>query len=259
MAKKNAGFEVAREMVIAAPLEAVFSFFTQSERFAAWWGAGSTIEPRVGGAVKIVYPTKQTASGKVLEIEEPRRIVFSFGYDYPNPPIAPGASQVEIELKAHADGTALTLKHTGIPSEKVRGEHVQGWRYHLAQFSAAACKVAHSKACELCDAWFAAWNEKDEAKRAKLLRLCAIEGVEFCDAYSATRGIDDLVPHIGAAQMHMPGLTIGREGEPALSHGFALVRWAAKGPDGKAMGEGRNAIEFAPDGKFKRVVGYWGG
>ena len=34
---------------IEADRETVFRYFTDSGRWAAWWGAGSTIDPRPGG------------------------------------------------------------------------------------------------------------------------------------------------------------------------------------------------------------------
>jgi len=43
-----------RAVVIRARRETVFRFFPDSTRFAAWWGSGSAIEPRPGGAVTSV-------------------------------------------------------------------------------------------------------------------------------------------------------------------------------------------------------------
>ena len=38
-----------RTVTIQAPPETVFRFFQDSARWARWWGAGSTIDPKVGG------------------------------------------------------------------------------------------------------------------------------------------------------------------------------------------------------------------
>ena len=35
--------EIVRTVVICAPREAVYRYFTDSERFARWWGTGSRI------------------------------------------------------------------------------------------------------------------------------------------------------------------------------------------------------------------------
>ena len=73
-------FVLDRSVTIVARRETVFRYFTDSERFAAWWGPGSTIEPRPGGAVHIRFPNAIEAGGEVVEIAPPRRIVFSYGF-----------------------------------------------------------------------------------------------------------------------------------------------------------------------------------
>ncbi|HUK17529.1 MAG TPA: SRPBCC domain-containing protein, partial [Bryobacteraceae bacterium] len=64
-----------RTLVIQAAPETVFAFFTDSARWARWWGAGSTIDARPGGQMTIRYPTGVEVSGDVVEVEAPRRIV----------------------------------------------------------------------------------------------------------------------------------------------------------------------------------------
>ena len=45
-----------RTVTIGAAPETVFRFFTDSKRWAAWWGAGSSIDATPGGAMVIRYP-----------------------------------------------------------------------------------------------------------------------------------------------------------------------------------------------------------
>ena len=82
-----------RVITIRAPREIVFSFFTDDARWAAWWGAGSTIDPKVGGRVHIRHPGNVEVSGEVLEIRRPSEFVFTYGFDS-GKPIPPGASRV---------------------------------------------------------------------------------------------------------------------------------------------------------------------
>ena len=56
----------------------------------------------------------------------------------------------------------------------------------------------------------------------------------------------------------MPGLTLRRAGEPALSHGHALVRWKAVDAAGVQRGAGANVFTFEADGRIANVVGFWG-
>ena len=78
---------VARSILVRARRTTVFGFFTDSARFAAWWGEGSSIDPRPGGAVRIRYPNGVEAHGEVLELTPPERVVFSYGYPAPDAPV----------------------------------------------------------------------------------------------------------------------------------------------------------------------------
>ena len=63
--------QLDRTIVIGATPAAVFRFFTDPARWAAWWGAGSTIDPRRGGRVFVRYPDGTEAAGEVIEITPP--------------------------------------------------------------------------------------------------------------------------------------------------------------------------------------------
>ena len=53
-----------RAILIRAERDLVFSFFTDTARWAAWWGAGSSIDARRGGRVFIRYPGGTEVSGE---------------------------------------------------------------------------------------------------------------------------------------------------------------------------------------------------
>jgi uncharacterized protein YndB with AHSA1/START domain len=246
---------VERSVLIAAPREVVFRHLTESERFAAWWGPGSRIEPRPGGAVYIRNPNGAVASGEVLRLVPDQRLEMTFGYEG-NQEVPPGGSRVVITLEEAPGGTRLHLRHE-LPSEEARQHYVQGWRYQLAVFANVVAKDQHRELAVAVDRFFAAWAEKDEARRRSALAAIATQDLAFRDAFSCTSGLEDLVPHIGAAQHHMPGVVLERRGEVRQCQGTALVDWVAKGPDGNERGRGTNVFELAPDGRFTRVVGLW--
>jgi uncharacterized protein YndB with AHSA1/START domain len=128
-----------RTVVIQAEPETVFRFFTDSTRWARWWGAGSTIEPRAGGDLYIRHPGNVESRGNVVSIEAPRRIVFTYGFVSGNP-VPPGASRVTIELEAIREGTRLMLTHE-FPTAAPRDEHVQGWRFHWGRIRRGRCRA----------------------------------------------------------------------------------------------------------------------
>jgi uncharacterized protein YndB with AHSA1/START domain len=249
-------FVLDRTVTIAARRETVFRYFTDSARFAAWWGEGSTIEPHQGGAVRIRFPNAIEAGGEVLEIAPPERVVFSYGFASGQPmPI--GASRVTITLRETADGTLVSLRHE-LPSAEVRDEHVQGWRYQLSVFANVVAREEHAGLGPLTDRFFACWAETDAGKRRAELAEVALPSLAFRDPYSCTSGIDDLVAHIAASQRFMPGIVLSREGEPRSCQGVALVDWSVKGPDGSPRAKGTNVFELAKDGRIARVTGLWG-
>ena len=95
-------------------------------------------------------------------------------------------------------------------------------------------------------------------RRAReLLESCAVEGIVFRDAFSATDGIEEMLANLEAVRMHMPGVSLVRSGEIRAAHGTALIAWVAQRDGGEAIGRGTNVIDFAPDGRIARVVGFW--
>ena len=50
------------------------------------------------------------ASGEVLDVQAPERIVFTYGY-VSRKPSPPGSSRVTIRLDSHPHGTLLQLTH----------------------------------------------------------------------------------------------------------------------------------------------------
>ncbi|HXK09538.1 MAG TPA: SRPBCC domain-containing protein [Vicinamibacteria bacterium] len=244
-----------RAVTIAARRETVFRYFTDSARFAAWWGAGSRIEPRPGGEVHVVYPNGVVAGGTVVEIAPVERLVFTFGYESGRP-IAIGASRVSITLEEVARGTVLRLRHE-LPTAEAREAHVQGWRYQLAVFANVVGREAHAGASSLADRFFGLWAEEDAGRRRAEIETIAVETLAFRDPHSCTDGYDDLVAHIAGARRFMPGVVLERQGEARQCQGTALVDWAAKGPDGVVRAKGTNVFELAPDGRISCVTGIW--
>jgi uncharacterized protein YndB with AHSA1/START domain len=245
-----------RTVVIQARPETVFSFFTDSDRWASWWGAGSTIEPRAGGRMYIRYPGDVEASGEVLEVVPPQRIVFTYGFNS-GKPIAPGSSRVTIRLEPAGYATRLQLSHE-FADAAVKDEHVQGWRYQLAVFSNVVTNLAHANAAALVDAWFRAWSETNDVARERSLTVIASPDVRFADRYSLLHGIADVNPHIAAAQRFMPDTHLQRTGDVRHCNGTVLADWVAAGSDGKEKARGLNVFTLRGDGLIESVVGFWG-
>ena len=251
-------FRVERDIVICATRATVFRYFTDSERFAAWWGAGSRIDPRPGGAMRIVYPGGSTAEGEVLEVVPGERIVFTYGYDRPDTPIAPGASRVTVTLSDGPGGTRVLLRHD-VTDAATRDGHIAGWRYQMAVFGHVVASEQHAGADAVIDGYLAAWSETDAAARRAALAAGCTEDVAYRDRYGIASGLADLDGHIAAAQIHLPA-RLERDGAIRLSSGMAIVDWVArKAADADPVARGTSVVELAPDGRIARVTGFWRG
>jgi uncharacterized protein YndB with AHSA1/START domain len=247
-------YQVDRTVTIQADREIVFAFFTDSARWASWWGAGSTIDARPGGDVRIRYPDGTEASGTIVDLQPPERIVFTYGYASGRL-IAPGASTVTIQLEAADRGTRLRLTHA-VADEATRDAHVQGWRYQLSLFSNVVADALNGSASDLVDAWFDAWADADVARRQRTLDRIAAADVSFHDRFGNTDGIADLMPHITAAQHFMPGMRMQRAGSVRHCQGTVLAEWIAHGPDGQERARGANVFALGPDGRIRSVTGF---
>jgi uncharacterized protein YndB with AHSA1/START domain len=244
-----------RTVAIQATPETVFRFFTDSERWARWWGAGSTIDARPGGRVLVRYPNGVEASGEVVELTPPERIVFTYGYAS-GKPIAPGSSRVTIDLEPDGAGTRLTLVHE-FADAAARDQHVQGWRFQLSVFANVVADEVFAGAAGLIDAWFDAWAEADGAARIAAFTRIAAAGVRFRDRYSLLDGIPEVSTHAGAAQKFMPGVRLRRKGEVRHCQGTVLADWSAAASDGAVRMSGTNVFVLGGDGRIESVTGVW--
>jgi uncharacterized protein YndB with AHSA1/START domain len=247
-------YRLDRTVVINATPETVFRFFTDSARWASWWGAGSTIEAKPGGKVYIRHPNGIESLGEVLEVRPPERIAFTYGF-VSGKPIPPGSSRVTIRLEPDAAGTRLHLLHE-FAEAGTREEHVQGWRFQLSLFSNVVANEAYAGAANAVDAWFSAWTIADEKSRDQALARIVTPEISFRDRFSLLEGLADLNAHIGAAQRFMPGIGLRRKGDVRHCQGTVLADWIAVDSNAKERMSGTSVFLFKPDGRIDSVTGF---
>ena len=246
-------YSLERTVVINAQPETVFRFFTDSARWASWWGAGSTIDARPGGRVYVRHPNGVESLGEVLEVRPAERIMFTYGFAS-GKPMPPGSSRVTISLEPNESGTRLRLLHE-FAEAGPREEHVQGWRFQLSLFGNAVANEVYADAAKAVDAWFNVWVVTDDRARDQTLAGIAAPGIRFRDRFSLLDGIADLSAHIGASQRFMPGIGLRRKGDVRQCQGTVLVDWIAAGADGIERMSGTNVFTFRPDGRIDSVTG----
>jgi uncharacterized protein YndB with AHSA1/START domain len=127
---------VEREIRIAASPETIFPFFTDPARIVQWQGRLASLDPRPGGAYRVVISEQAIARGEYVLVEPPHRVVFTFGWEGEGHPIPPGSSTVEVTLLADGDGTVVRLVHRDLPADAL-ADHARGWDHYLPRLAQA--------------------------------------------------------------------------------------------------------------------------
>lgn len=128
--------DLVLEVRIAATPETVFPFFTDPERAVLWMGDQATLDPRAGGVYRVHVREEFVARGDYVEVDPPRRVVFTWGWEELMPAVPPGSTMVEVDLEPDGDGTLVRLTHRGLPAE-AQPQHSQGWKHYLARLKIA--------------------------------------------------------------------------------------------------------------------------
>jgi uncharacterized protein YndB with AHSA1/START domain len=141
--RRDSSSDIVREIDIEAAPETVFEFFVDPDKLTRWLAAEATLDPRPGGVCHQVHqgnpPERRMfhMEGEFLEVDRPKRVVFSWGFAEPDAVVAPGSSTVEVTLAPTAAGTRVRLVHRGLPPAAV-ADHGGGWAAMLARLAEAA-------------------------------------------------------------------------------------------------------------------------
>jgi uncharacterized protein YndB with AHSA1/START domain len=122
---------------IAARPETVFPYFTDPDRYVQWMGNSATMDPMPGGTYSVRMRDGVEAAGEFVEIDPPRRLVFTWGWTK-GVAVAPGSTRVVVTLEAEDGGTRVVLRHHGLPDEEQRAHHRKGWEMYLDRLGVRA-------------------------------------------------------------------------------------------------------------------------
>lgn len=246
---------VDRRVLVRAPRVVVFAFLSDPRRFASWFGTGSTIDPRIGGAVRVSFPGGASAVGEVVTYEQPAMIAFTWGYPGDDSPLAIGASTVTITLEEHPAGTMVHLTHE-LPSDDLRDAHVAGWRHHLSHLAALAADERRDVLERAVAAWTRLWD-RDEEDPGAIADAALSPDVEVLDTLATLAGRQDVVGHVANAHRHLPGVTWAASDDLRTVGDRATWSWRMIHDDHGVVGSGRSSLRVDPDGRIAEVVGWW--
>jgi len=123
--------QVQRDIVIAARPETVWELLVDPKQATRWMGMTASFDLHPGGAYRVEVIPNNVASGKFVEIDPPRRLVFTWGWESGTSTVPPGSSTVIFELERHGDGTLLHFTHRDLPNTDAAAKHAHGWEHYL--------------------------------------------------------------------------------------------------------------------------------
>jgi uncharacterized protein YndB with AHSA1/START domain len=120
---------------INAPPEDVFDYFLKPELLVRWMGEFARLEAVSGGLFSVDIDGV-LIRGEYVSIQRPHLIEIAWG-EAGNNLMPPGSTQLQIVLQPSANGTTLTLTHSGLEESEAK-KHAFGWPHFLARLAIAA-------------------------------------------------------------------------------------------------------------------------
>lgn len=124
------------ERRVPVPPDKVFTYFTEPDKWLAWQGTEAEIELVPGGVWRVNVTGEGFASGRVIEVVENVRVVFTWGWEQ-GPPVPPGSTTVTIDLMPDGNGTLIRLTHSDLPPDEVEIHRV-GWEHYMRRLAAVS-------------------------------------------------------------------------------------------------------------------------
>jgi uncharacterized protein YndB with AHSA1/START domain len=130
---------VEREILIAAKPDTVWDLLVNAEEAIRWMGQAATFDLRPGGRYRVEVIPGHVASGEFVEIDPPRRLVHTWGWEPGSgSSVPPGSTTVVFELVPRGGGTLLRFSHRNLPGADAAASHARGWDHYFARLTAAA-------------------------------------------------------------------------------------------------------------------------
>ncbi len=128
---------VVVERYVKARPETVFTFFTDPDRWLLWQGVDGRVEARPGGEFRLNVRGDGYAVGRFVEVDPPRQLVFTWGWENPAVGLPPGSTTVEVEVIGTDDGCLVRLTHRDLPPPE-QDLHREGWAHYLERLGIVA-------------------------------------------------------------------------------------------------------------------------
>jgi uncharacterized protein YndB with AHSA1/START domain len=122
---------------VAASADTVFDFFTDPEKIVRWMGTEATLDPRPGGVCRVNPSGHAAVLGEFVEVDRPRRVSFTWGWEQALFATPPQSTLVEVSLTPDGGETVVRVAHRRLRPEAL-AFHRAGWQHFLPRLALAA-------------------------------------------------------------------------------------------------------------------------
>ena len=134
------GIALVREVIIAASPETIWQFLTDPIKAIRWMGVAATLDARAGGRYRIEVLPGDAVLGEFVELDPPRRLVQTWGWEGGSGSVPPGSTTVAFDLVQRDDGTLVRVTHTGLSRGVAADRHARGWDHYLPRLASVAAE-----------------------------------------------------------------------------------------------------------------------
>jgi uncharacterized protein YndB with AHSA1/START domain len=134
--------KIEREIVIAAPVEKVWTILTDPEHIGRWFGdAGATGEAKPGGELVVHWKDYGEQATRIERMEPPHFFSYRWLYEKGQTPAVGNSTLVEFTLTPDGGNTRLRVVESGFSAldrtdEKKIAQHkdnTEGWKSELEE------------------------------------------------------------------------------------------------------------------------------
>lgn len=119
-----------KSYILEFPLERVFSAWVAEDTVVSP-AEKMEIEPRVGGAYRLLMPGGGVMEGVFSEFSENERVTYSWQWAGSDE-----TTEVDVTFRRHGEGTEVSVTHSGFASSTSYDNHASGWDNYIEGFTA---------------------------------------------------------------------------------------------------------------------------
>ena len=116
--------------------------------------------------------------------------------------------------------------------------------------------MSTDKQLENWNTWQAAWADMPADRRRSMMEASIAPAVVYTDPESVSRGYDEIIVKMVAAQRNFPGCTFHQD-KFLAHHEQAISEWTMLDGDGQPIFVGVSYARFADDDRLVSMIGFF--